>query len=193
MKKIILSKIILGAALALFTLNSCKNEAKQEDPVEVAEDQNEANIQNEKVEDDADYLVEAAALNLKEIEIGKLAQEKGVSQDVKNFGKMLVTDHEKALEETKALADKKSITLPTSISEDDLDKHNKLKEESAKDFDKKFADMMVDGHQDAIDKMEKISEKATDPDLKSWAANQISPLTTHLNEAKRIKEINKNK
>ncbi|MFL9832226.1 DUF4142 domain-containing protein [Flavobacterium sp. ST-87] len=193
MKKIILSKIILGAALALFTLNSCKNESKQEDPKEVAEEQNEANIQNENVEDDADHLVDAAAINLCEIEIGKLAQEKGMSQDVKKFGKMLVTDHEKALEETKTLADKKAIILPSSITEDGRDKYNKLKDESAEDFDKKFADMMVDGHQDAIDKMEKIAEKANDADIKTWAANQISPLTAHLTEAKRIQEMQKNK
>ena len=43
MKKILLaSKAILGAGLIIISLNSCKNETKQEDPKEVAEDANEA-------------------------------------------------------------------------------------------------------------------------------------------------------
>lgn len=191
MKKIVLSKIMLGAGLVLCTLNSCKNEPKQEDPKEVAEDQNDAKFEDKDVEDDADFLIDAAEINLCEIEIGKLAQEKGVSPDVKNFGKMLVADHQKALEETKALAAKKAITLPTAITEDGREKHDKLKAESAADFDKKFANMMVDGHEDAIDKMNKISKDATDIDIKNWAGNQVGDLTMHLNEAKKLKEKTK--
>ena len=43
MKKILLAgKAILGAGLLVIFLNSCKNETKQEDPKEVAEDTNEA-------------------------------------------------------------------------------------------------------------------------------------------------------
>ena len=41
MKKILLAgKLILGAGLIIIFLNSCKNETKQEDPKELAEDAN---------------------------------------------------------------------------------------------------------------------------------------------------------
>ena len=43
--------------------------------------------------EDQTFVTKAIEGNLAEISMGKLAQEKGQSQDVKNFGAMLVHDH----------------------------------------------------------------------------------------------------
>src|SRR6187431_3331358 len=148
MKKIaFVGKIILGVGVLACTMNSCKNEPKQEDPKEVAEDQNEAKFEADSIEDDADYLVDVAEIDRIEIEIGKLAQQKGVNKNVKDFGKMLVDDHTKSLEEVNALAKTKNITLPAAITYEGQKKYEKLNEKSGADFDKEFADMMVDGHE----------------------------------------------
>ena len=189
MKKIVFaSKIILGAGVLVCTMNSCKQEPKQEDPKEVAEDQNDAKFEADSIEDDADFIVDIAEFNRAEIEIGKLAQQKGMSQEVKNFGKMLVDDHTKLLAEVTALAKTKNVTLPTTITEMGQEEYNELNEKSGVEFDKKFADMMVDGHEKAIDKMTSISEKATDKDLQLWASNSVSGLTAHLEKAKMLKK-----
>lgn len=92
MKKILLaSKAILGAAIIIIFLNSCKNEVKQEDPKEAAEDANEAKFDSiDSKEDDSEFLVDQAEINLAEIEIGKLAQQKGTTDDVKNLVKCLL-------------------------------------------------------------------------------------------------------
>jgi putative membrane protein len=120
MKKILLaSKVILGAGLIIIFLNSCKNETKQEDPKEVAEDANEAKFDSiDNVEDDSEFLVDQAEINLAEIEIGKLAQQKSTNAEVKKFGKMLVDEHTKSASEISALAKAKNFTLPTSLTED---------------------------------------------------------------------------
>ncbi|HSD07421.1 DUF4142 domain-containing protein [Flavobacterium sp.] len=189
MKKIFnFSKVILGAGLLVFTMNSCKNEPKHEDPKEVAEDVNDQKIDNDAVEDDADYLVDAAEINILEIEIGKLALQKGVSADVKKYAQTLVTDHSKALDELKDLATKKGITLPAAISDDDRDKFDDLNKKSGADFDEKFIDMMADGHKQAVDKYTEISQKATDADIKLWTSRQVTTLTTHHDVAKELKE-----
>lgn len=190
MKKLLLAgKAILGAALIIIFLNSCKNETKQEDPKEVAEDANETKFDSiDSKEDDSQYLVDQAAINLEEIEVGKLAQTKSTNAEVKKFGKMLVDEHTKSASEVSALAKTKNFTLPTSLSEDGQDKYNKLNEKTGVDFDKKFADMMVDGHEKAIDKMKKAAENAKDPDVRQWASNSIPVLTTHLEHAKVLKE-----
>lgn len=188
MKKILIfSKIILAAGVLLCTMNSCKKEPKQEDPKEVAEDQNDAKFESDDAEDDADYLLDAAEINLSEIEIGKLAQAKGVSQGVKDFGKKLIEDHTKSLDELKALANKKAITLPTTITEDGKEKYNKLNEKSGTEFDKKFAELMVEGHEKAIDKITKISNKAKEHDIQLWATSQLTALKMHLDHAKKLK------
>jgi putative membrane protein len=190
MKKLLLAgKAILGAGLIIIFLNSCKNETKQEDPKEVAEDSNEAKFDSiDTKEDDSQYIVEIASINLSEIELGKLAQTKSTNPEVKKFGKMMVDDHTKLASEVSALAKTKNYTLPTSLTEEGQEEYNKLNEKTGVDFDKKFADMMVDGHQKAIDKVKKTAEDATDQDVKLWAYNNVAGLTAHLEHAKRLKE-----
>lgn len=192
MKKLnIFGKTFLSAAVLSMAIGvtSCKQEPKAEDTKEAAEEVNEANFEeNDAKEDDSQYLVDAAETDLKEIEIGKLAQQKGTDAEVKSFGKMLVDDHTKSWNELKALADKKQITLPGAITEDGQEDYNKLNEKAGLDFDKKFAEMMVDGHKNALDKAQKASEKATDADIKAWAANKITTLTAHRDHATKLKE-----
>ena len=190
MKKIVLAaKVILGAGLIIIFLNSCKNEPKQEDPKEVAEDANEAKFDTiDSKEDDSEFLVDQAEINLAEIEIGKLAQQKSTNTEVKKFGKMLVDEHTKSASEVSALAKAKNFTLPTSLTEDGQEEYNKLNEKTGLDFDKKFADMMIDGHEKAIDKLKKASENAKDAEIKTWASNNIAGLTAHLEHAKLLKQ-----
>lgn len=190
MKKLLLaSKIILGAGLIIIFLQSCKNEPKQEDPKEVAEDTNEAKFDSiDDKKDDSEFLVDIAEVNLAEIEIGKLAQIKSTNAEVKKFGKMLVDEHTKSASEVSALAKAKNFTLPSSLTEDGREEYNKLNEKSGVDFDKKFADMMIDGHEKAIDKLRNASEDAKDEDVKLWASNNIAGLTAHLEHAKRLKQ-----
>lgn len=190
MKKILLAgKVILGAGLLLVSLNSCKNENKQEDPKEVAEDSNEAKFDSiADKKDDSEFLIDIAEVNLAEIEIGKLAQTKSTNPEVKKFGKMLVDEHTKSASEVSALAKAKNFTLPTSLTQEGQDEYKKLNEKSGLDFDKKFADMMIDGHEKAIDKLKKATEDAKDQDVKLWASNNIAPLTAHLEHAKLLKQ-----
>ncbi|MNK06470.1 hypothetical protein D3C87_243690 [compost metagenome] len=188
----IFSKALLGAAVLTlsFGMQSCKSETKQEDPKEVAEDENEAKFDNvdEAKEDDSEFLVDAAEVDMAEIQLGKLAQQKSTNADVKALGKMMVEQHEKAAADLKATAAKKNITLPTSLTEDGQKEFKDLNDKSGHDFDKKYADMMIDGHEKLIKRMEKASEKAEDADIRMWAANMLPTLRTHLEHAKMVKE-----
>ena len=192
-----LGKVLLSTALLsmVFATTSCKQEPKAEDPKEVAEDQNEAKFDdtNEAKEDDSEFLVAAAETDLMEIEIGKLALTRSTDKNVKDFANMLIADHTKASEALKPLAEKKSISLPTAVTEKGKENYNDLNDKkTAKDFNEKFADMMVKGHEDAISKMEKASEKATDPEIRTWAANMVPTLKAHLEHAKTLQEQVKN-
>lgn len=197
MKKPIIKTLFLGLALGgMVTFTSCKQEPKPEDTKEVAEDQNEVKFDdtNEAKEDDSEYLVAAAEKDLQEIEIGKLAKEKGTDPEVKKFGQMLIDDHTKASATTKPLAEKKNISLPASITEKGKEHYNDLNDEKAgKDFDSKFSDMMVEGHEDAISKFEDASKNAKDPEIRAWAESMLPTLKGHLEHAKMLKEKITNK
>lgn len=188
----IFSKTLLGAAVLTLSLGmqSCKTEPKQEDPKEVAEDENEAKFDNvdEAKEDDSEYLVDASEVDMEEIGLGKLAQQKSTNADVKALGKMMVEQHEKSSAALKEVAAKKNISLPTSLTEDGQKAYKDLNDKNGHDFDKKYVDLMVSGHEDLIKKMEKASEKAADADIRMWAANMLPTLRTHLEHAKLTKE-----
>lgn len=189
-KTSILAKSLMGAAVIAMSLGtvSCKDD-KQEDPKEVAEEQNEETFENnDNKEDDSEYLVFAATMDMKEIELGKLAQQKATHADVKAFGKMMEEMHSKSLEDLKATAQAKNITLPSSLPEKGQEAYKELNDKSGADFDKKYADMMVEGHEKAIDEMEDASENASDSDIRMWAANMLPNLRSHLDQAKALKE-----
>lgn len=192
-KTSLFSKAVLGAAVVSLSLGmaSCKDEKKAEDTKEVAEDANEEKFDdtaNDSLEDDSQYLVDAAEVDMKEIELGKLAQTKSTNPDVKALGKMMVDAHTKASATTKDLAAKKNITLPAAVTDKGQDAFKDLNDKSGADFDKAYADAMVDGHEKTIDKITKASEKAKDADIRMWAANMLPELKKHLEHAKMTKE-----
>ncbi len=188
----ILAKALMGAAVVTMSLGtvSCKDQNKAEDPKEVAEDQNEDKFEdtNEATEDDSQFLVDAAEVDMKEIELGKLAQTKATNADVKAFAKMMIDEHTKSSSDTKALAGKNNVSLPMALTDKGQDAMKDLNDETGMDFDKKYVDMMVDGHEKTIDKMEKASEKAKEEDVRMWAANMLPTLRKHLDHAKALKE-----
>ena len=185
-------KALLGAAVVTMSMSTiaCKDENKQEDSKEVAEEENEAKYDdvNDDKEEDSDYLIFAAEVDMKEIELGKLAQQKSTNPDVQALGKMMVDQHTKSLADLKAAATKKNISIPETLTDKGQEAYKDLNEKTGHDFDKAYTDKMVDGHEKTIEKMEKASEKASDADIRMWAANMLPTLRTHLEHAKMAKE-----
>jgi putative membrane protein len=186
--KFLKSPILHFSLLAVLTggMVSCGNNngaRTNDDTKEVAEDKNDAKFDSAKVEKDAQFLVNAAEINLEEIKLGQLAQQRGMSADIKSLGQMMVEGHTKALSDLKSLAQSKTISVPDSATKDATDAYDKLQKEKGKDFDRKYCDMMVDGHKNAIDKFEKAASDANDPQIKQWASSMLPDLRKHLDQA----------
>ena len=171
-----------------FAITSCDNKAKTEDAKEVAEDKNEAKMDDSKNEYDAEFLVDVAEANQNEMSLGKLAQQKGSMAEVKEFGKMMVEEHTKEMADLSALAAKKSISLPAAKTDDVIEGYKEMSEKSGKKFDEAFCEKMVDGHKDVISKFEKASTDAVDPDIKMMATNMLPDLRKHLEMAEMCKK-----
>src|SRR5436190_10631309 len=107
----------LFAAFVSAALFSCGGHDKHEDSKDVAEEQNEEKFDDSDKEKDTDFAVAVADGGMLEVELGKLAQQKATSPEVKKFAQMMVDDHTKANEELMALAGTKNISLPASLSE----------------------------------------------------------------------------
>ena len=174
--------ILLTLIAALIGFTGCANNQKPEDPKKVAEEHNEAKFAANK-EKDAQFLVNAAELNLKEIRLSQLAQQVSKMSDVKELGKQMEQAHAKSQENLSDLAKRKLITIPQSITEEAQGDYNKLVNKDLKSFDKEFCDMMVNGHKDALSLFEKASKEASDDDIRTWAVNMLPDLRIHLDQA----------
>jgi putative membrane protein len=133
---------------------------------------------------DKDFATDVAQAGLMEVMLGELAASNAESQDVKNLGKHMVTDHTNANKELMTLASKKNITLPSGLSKEGQMHYDKLSKKKGNDFDKAYSEMMVKDHEKVIDKFKKESEKGEDADLKAWATKTLPTLEHHLMMAK---------
>lgn len=135
---------------------------------------------------DQQFVMEAAEGGMLEVKLGELASRKGASQDVKAFGKTMVTDHTKVNEELKALAQKKQITIPTAIGAKKQQKYDSLAALSGEQFDMLYMNMMIASHEQTIGLFQTESNKGQDADLKKWADSKVPALKHHLEMAKKL-------
>ena len=135
---------------------------------------------------DQKFLMEAAMSGMKEVEAGRIAAQQGTSDQVKQFGQMMVDHHTKANTELMSLASSKGITLPTALDDKHRSEVTKLSGMSGADFDREFSKMMVKDHDKAVDKFEKQSTRGADADLKAFAANALPTLREHLQLARAL-------
>jgi putative membrane protein len=198
LKVIVMKKLslIAAACLAFITFQAC-NDGGSDDAVESANESNEVKQDSAEnrgadaatvSEEDSKFAVEAASGGMMEVQLGELAQQKALSQQVKDFGQKMVTDHSKANDELKALAARKNITLPPAPGDDHMDHIKKLSDKSGKEFDKDYIDLMVKDHKNDIDKFEKCSKDAKDADLKAFAEKSLPVLREHHEAAKKIQD-----
>jgi putative membrane protein len=181
---------LLAAALS-FAIVSCNGDkadqtADNKNPGNTDSTSTGSTNHNNVDNDDATFLSEAAYGGMKEVAGGKIAQQKGQSKDIKDLGSMMVTDHTAMGEKIKALAAKKNVQLPDSLSSDDMDNIRNNKKTGA-DFDKDYADDMVDDHEKDIKKFEDEAQNGKDPDIKALANEALPKLRHHLEMAKAAK------
>ena len=180
--------ILIMLLVTSFLVSSCKNNEERDSETTVTIQPSTQSEKNNSKEINDEFLLAAALINLEEIELGKLAQTKAQSQEVKDLGKMMVEGHTKSLRELTTLAKSKQITIPQQISEDAKEKYRNLNETSGKDFDIKYVDEMIKGHQDAISKFESAQTDINDEDIKAWISATLPDLNMHLDDAKTLDE-----
>ena len=135
---------------------------------------------------DRNFMMDAAMGGMEEVELGRVAAQKGTSDAVKQFGQRMVDDHSKANSELMSLASSKGITLPTALDEKHQKEVTKLSAMSGAEFDRAYSKMMLSDHNKDVSEFEKQSTKGTDPDLKAFAGKTLPTLQEHLQLAKAL-------
>ena len=133
---------------------------------------------------DKEFVKKAASGGMMEVKLGKKAQEKASSPAVKNFGNMMETEHGKANDELKAIAEKKKIAFPKELERKHKATVKKLVDAKSEDFDKAYMKEMVKDHMEDIEEFRKGKDSVKDPELKAWIEKTLPTLESHLQVAK---------
>ena len=133
-----------------------------------------------------DFVDEASAKGVAEIETAKIALEKGTAADVKEFAQMMIDDHTAANQKLQALAQGKKWEV---ASEADLMSKAKamiLKLRDGESFDQAYANNQVVAHEQTIELFRKQAQEGQDSDLKAFANETLPKLEQHLQHAKEL-------
>lgn len=133
--------------------------------------------------DDAKFVVDAAAGGMEEVLLGRLAQQKAWSPDVKAFGVLMERDHSRGGDRLKIIAKEKNIILSDTLSPDRQKMADNLQTKNGKDFDKAYISMMTEDHQKDIKEFEKEAKNGTDADIRAFADSTLHMLHKHLDSA----------
>ncbi|PSK91671.1 DUF4142 domain-containing protein [Taibaiella chishuiensis] len=197
MKKL---RFLIVSGLLLAVLQSCGNAGDTgKDSKETADSINEARTDNPPAtpstpaspvsEDDAKFAVDAASGGMAEVNFAELAKQKGANTQVRDFATMMITDHTKANDELKAIAQRKNIVLPADLTDGQKDTRNGLEKRMGADFDKAYIALMTDEHKRTIKMFEDASGKVTDADLKAFIDKTLPALKQHLEHVESIRKI----
>lgn len=186
-RSFVLVLLLLGFLVAGCSSNSNKaatadNNASQP----TAASDNGSSASNTSSNSDQQFINDAAKGNRAEIELGKLVESKAKDPGVKQFAKMMQTDHAKALGQLEQIAQSKNLTLPDGIPDDAQDLETKLSSESGKDMEKDYMDGMVKDHQKDVKDFQDATQNLQDNDVKQWAENTLPTLQRHLKRAEQV-------
>ena len=135
------------------------------------------------------FIKEAIQGNLAEVQVGQLAQEKGAIQGVRDFGAMLMKDHQMANEKATEVAQHMSIKAPDEPGLKQKAVYEKLSRLSGAQFDREFTKSMVKDHQEDIARYQKESQ--LNGAAAEYAKETLPKLHEHLKMAEELEQSTK--
>ena len=164
---------LVGAGLCLgASAQAAKETAKTDQPKSPAPPAPAAALSAK----DKSFMKEAAMGGIMEVDMGKMAQQKGKSADVKKIGGTMVADHTKANNELMAIAKKKGVDLSKEKA-----KMDHLKDA---DFDKEYINAMVKDHEKDYAAFQAEAKNGSDADVKAFASKTSTVIKKHLDMVK---------
>jgi putative membrane protein len=133
---------------------------------------------------DKAFLKKAMEGDNSEVHLGKLAEQKGSSQGVRDFGRMLEMDHGMHKDKVAALASSVGGQSTDDLSPEAKREDKKLQRLSGPKFDREFADYMVKDHRKDISDYEKQA-KGKGP-VADMARDTLPTLRKHLETAQHL-------
>lgn len=137
--------------------------------------------------DAEDFLEEASAKGVAEIETGQKALEQSQSAEVKQFAETMIKDHAAANEKMAELAASKNLEISDEATLMDKAKTMILQARDGESFDAAYANNQVVAHEQTIELFEKAA-RSDDAEVAAFAKETLPKLKDHLKQAQALVE-----
>lgn len=191
---LLFSAIVLTAGMVVAQQTETGNPAQQpesgnsaQQPETGSSTQPSQTTMKHKMSDEA-FAKKAAEGGMAEVKLGQLAQEKGHSEAVKNFGQRMAEDHGKANKELESAASQANISLPQDMSSKDQASYARLSKLSGPAFDHAYARLMLKDHEHDVAAFRHEAKNGENEPIKSFASNTLPVLEQHLAMARQMNQ-----
>ncbi|TGD78505.1 DUF4142 domain-containing protein [Hymenobacter wooponensis] len=130
---------------------------------------------------DAEFMKSAAASDQNEIQLSKLALEKGVTGMVKDHANMMIKDHTKSTSDLKPIAQKKNVTLPADMDAEHKAIAATMRKLSGKEFENQYMEQMRVDHQKTLNTLVAHQKMTKDTEVQGFIAKVQPVVQSHLN------------
>ena len=136
---------------------------------------------------DRTFLLRAAADELFEFEMSRLAMERTTADDLKAYATKMVGTHTEVQQQLNALAQAKGLVLPNTLGMLRQRELDRLQALSGEEFDREYFQRVgLRAHRQNIKLFRDASRLARDPDVRSWASKMAPAHEQHLAEARSL-------
>jgi putative membrane protein len=135
---------------------------------------------------DSGFIREGASLNLLEVRLGTLAEQRSSNTAVKQFGQQMVANHGRMGQQWTSLAGRNGLpasAVLNSIQQQSADQLSKL---SGADFDRAYMNAVVANHEQDAGTLQRIGTSAQSAEVKRLAASDNVITQQHLIRARQV-------
>src|SRR5262249_29465328 len=104
-----------------------------------------------------EIMANAARGNMMEVQLGQMGPQKASSNDVKQFGERIATDHSQLGQKLQQMASNLKFTLPPELKPEQQNAVSRLEKLTGKAFDREYIKAMVNDHVKDISEFERAA------------------------------------
>jgi putative membrane protein len=131
------------------------------------------------------FVQRTAQFDMTQAHLGKLAQEKAASQQVKNYGSKLEKSHTEAYNRLGGLAATTPFTLPKAIDAQHQKIVQRFEKLSGAQFDRAFTQEQIQSHRDTLQWLQQ-QQNSPNEQVKQQASRLIPEFQNHLQDAQAL-------
>lgn len=134
------------------------------------------------------FIINQALGDSYEIQAGRLAAQRGGSQQARQFGDRMVSDHTTLTQQLAMVLQTNGtpVVTPAALDPRHLTMINDLTVAQGPDFDRRFAIQQVTAHREAVALLQNYAQSGDNPALRQWAMQTLPMVQEHLRLAQML-------